>query len=1108
MLEIKNVYRTYKPKKGIPVKALDGVSLSFADTGLVFILGKSGSGKSTLLNVIGGLDTADSGEFSIKGKSSKDFSQADFDSYRNTFIGFIFQEYNILNEFTVGQNIALAMKLQGKKVDDKSLNEILEEVDLVGYGNRKPNELSGGQKQRVAIARALIKEPEIIMADEPTGALDSNTGKQVFDTLKKLSKSKLVIVVSHDREFAEYYGDRVIELADGKIISDISKETAESRKESEGLSVVDDKILHIRKGYKLTAEDMKKIQQYLDNSESDTIISLDERSNESFCQIARIDKDGNQEVFRDTDNGVLSESNKKYDGSSKFIRSKLPASHAFKIGASSLKTKPFRLFMTIFLCLISFAMFGLADTIGSYNARKTTVNSILDSNYDSAVLGAKVLNGDYYSSVGASAKDLERVKEMTGMEFTGVAKCDSSFSTYEPNKLRGNNYSMYYLSRLVGYLPASEEDFATFGFGQMQGKMPAADDEIVITKYIYEQYALAGLTYYDNDNNEQINIKSSDIESEEQFLKFNPIMEIRSNGFGESKIWKIVGIVDTKADESKRFESLKPTDSASTENLMSMLLTQECQQYFTYGYHSLGYVSKNTYNAIVDSIINPPNASIGKSASGYMYFQNDNNDYSYFSLYFDAVAGDEALSELEILWVDNNARENLADNEFIVNVDRCSNIFAYNGSDRVEVEEIEINFNKSYFGGILSFNISKLSDLHPNMWTSRSIAIWEAAQALTKNQTGAFRAFIQSIGEEYGDRAMNYYVQRLKDYIVYSWDSASEIEFDSSNLAYDFANMSDEELRCLYAGYLNCYEVGVEAEVDGQYEYVYINGGDRQNVLGLDCGMVVRDYNSQKIYYSELLKAVNYSFEIDSANYMLTEDNNYKNIKDVKIVGFYIAKRTVDENGYWTDYSGSEVVINNALYKALENVEPAVYTFFIAPMPKDRAQIEKLVDIHYDETGERGFSMQNGATFMLGMVDSMLEVLGQVFLYIGIGLAVFSMLLMSNYIAVSISYKKREIGILRAVGAKSSDVFSIFFSESLIIALINFFLSMVVCGVGCMLLNNMLRSEYGLQITLLNFGFRQIALMLLISVAVALVSSFLPVYRLSRKKPIETIRTA
>ena len=222
MLEIRNVSKTYRPKKGVPVRALDDVSLKFEDRGMVFILGKSGSGKSTLLNVLGGLDAADTGEFIIKGKSSKNFSQADFDSYRNTFIGFIFQEYNILPEFTVGANIALAMELQGKKATSEDLSRILDEVDLTGYGSRKPNELSGGQKQRVAIARALVKSPEIIMADEPTGALDSRTGKQVFDTLKKLSRTKLVLIVSHDRDFAEQYADRIIELKDGKILSDVS----------------------------------------------------------------------------------------------------------------------------------------------------------------------------------------------------------------------------------------------------------------------------------------------------------------------------------------------------------------------------------------------------------------------------------------------------------------------------------------------------------------------------------------------------------------------------------------------------------------------------------------------------------------------------------------------------------------------------------------------------------------------------------------------------------------------------------------------------------------------------------------------------------------------
>ena len=199
MLETRELVKIYKPKKGVPVTALNKISLKFPEKGMVFLLGKSGSGKSTLLNVLGGLDKYDGGEIIIKGVSSKNFKQQHFDSYRNTYVGFIFQEYNVLDEFSVGANIALAIELQGRRASDSEINDILKQVDLEGFGARKPNELSGGQKQRVAIARALVKKPEIIMADEPTGALDSATGKQVFDTLKKLSAEKLVIVVSHDR---------------------------------------------------------------------------------------------------------------------------------------------------------------------------------------------------------------------------------------------------------------------------------------------------------------------------------------------------------------------------------------------------------------------------------------------------------------------------------------------------------------------------------------------------------------------------------------------------------------------------------------------------------------------------------------------------------------------------------------------------------------------------------------------------------------------------------------------------------------------------------------------------------------------------------------------
>ena len=159
MLEVKNLKKVYRSKKGVVTKALDDVSLTFPETGMIFILGKSGSGKSTLLNVCGGLDRMDSGEIIIKGKSSKDFSAQDFDSYRNTFVGFVFQEYNILDEFTVEQNIALALELQNKKRDKDVIAQILADVEMTYFAQRKPNTLSGVKKQRVAIARALVNAP-------------------------------------------------------------------------------------------------------------------------------------------------------------------------------------------------------------------------------------------------------------------------------------------------------------------------------------------------------------------------------------------------------------------------------------------------------------------------------------------------------------------------------------------------------------------------------------------------------------------------------------------------------------------------------------------------------------------------------------------------------------------------------------------------------------------------------------------------------------------------------------------------------------------------------------------------------------------------------------
>lgn len=220
MIELLNVNKTYTSKSKIQVKALDQINLQFNSKGLVFILGKSGSGKTSLLNIIGGLDSANSSKIRINGIELKRFDERTCAEYRNSYIGFVFQEYNLMNNLNVYDNIALSLQLQKKAVTDEIIQKVLEDVELKGLEKRQLDELSGGQKQRVAIARALIKDPVILLADEPTGNLDSETSIQIFELFKKLSKNKCVIVVSHDVEYAHQYADRIIELSDGHVIKD------------------------------------------------------------------------------------------------------------------------------------------------------------------------------------------------------------------------------------------------------------------------------------------------------------------------------------------------------------------------------------------------------------------------------------------------------------------------------------------------------------------------------------------------------------------------------------------------------------------------------------------------------------------------------------------------------------------------------------------------------------------------------------------------------------------------------------------------------------------------------------------------------------------------
>ena len=234
MLELKNVKKSFKTGDFIQ-QALKGINLNFGDKEFVAILGSSGSGKTTLLNIIGGLDHYDSGDLIIKGKSTKKFKEKDWDAYRNNSIGFIFQSYNLIGHISVLGNIELSMTLSGvsSKEKKKRAMEVLEKVGLKEHAHKKPNQLSGGQMQRVAIARALVNNPEIILADEPTGALDSTTSVQIMELIKDIAKDKLVIMVTHNPELAEKYATRIVEVKDGLVINDTNNEKEQGNSQQE-----------------------------------------------------------------------------------------------------------------------------------------------------------------------------------------------------------------------------------------------------------------------------------------------------------------------------------------------------------------------------------------------------------------------------------------------------------------------------------------------------------------------------------------------------------------------------------------------------------------------------------------------------------------------------------------------------------------------------------------------------------------------------------------------------------------------------------------------------------------------------------------------------------
>ena len=381
MIIVKNLTKVYKSKKAKICVALNNVSFSLPSKGLVFVVGKSGSGKSTMLNLLGGLDSLTSGEINVFGNQLNEYSESELYSFRSNIVGFVFQDFHLLDDLTVADNVRLSLKLMAED-DDERVEKALESVELLEYKDRYPRELSGGQQQRVAIARALVKNPDVIFADEPTGNLDSNTTEQIIKLIKEISKEKLVVVVSHNLFDAYEYADRIIELSEGRIINDL----VINEKYENAVEVKDNKVI---------IPMLKRFKQ----DELDSLLSICKRD-----EILKIEQSNNKFKQKEQKEEPLQTKvpQKKTKGLSFFNSVKFSAMFGKRRIVGFLLSA---IFASILICVLS-----LAQSIANFDAKSMAVDSMTEGSVYAVRKDLDTLSGQVHARV-ITDEDFAKIKQ-------------------------------------------------------------------------------------------------------------------------------------------------------------------------------------------------------------------------------------------------------------------------------------------------------------------------------------------------------------------------------------------------------------------------------------------------------------------------------------------------------------------------------------------------------------------------------------------------------------------------------------------------------------------------------------------------------------------------
>lgn len=635
MIEIKNLTKIYKTKLKNTTPALEEINLNLPSKGMIFVTGKSGSGKSTLLNMIGTLDTITSGDIIVDNHAFSNMNEIQFQEYRSSYLGFIFQDFLLLDELTIRENINLALNISGI-TDEALFDEIIKKVDLIGQEDKFPSELSGGQKQRVAIARALIKKPKMLLCDEPTGNLDFKTSKQILDILKEESKDKLVLIVSHNLEDAENYADRIIELMDGKIVRDLTK----NKDYNNHLSIGENYV-------------MLPHHKDLTNKE---VNLLNEKIKESKFKVSQ-----KQGGFFPTKEVEMEERNFKLESKHLTIK------NLFKISNMFSRKNKHGIVYTILITLLFISLFYIFQTFLSYNGNESvknntnndivsvlgindrtlqgtlstsTINYLLEDDmkpyYDAGYEGNIFKFYNYTIGTGSSGINMNRYTRIGAMlkynymmESLGTLQCNIDYLT----ELYGVNGELIVLE---GNIESGNKKLIVTDY--------FADSLIALTKYGYKDYAgmiLAnpriGVVIYTGYKEKYQEILDKGISAKENFISSSDYIESMSQNelFKEflNDVHDHLSIMYTFSEQPLKDLYKYHTNSS----LKELVVEHESKKYiatiastfvFTYNKALEGnniHMSYAAYNEIFDTFYNEGNDSefVPHSIKIQIYENND-----------------------------------------------------------------------------------------------------------------------------------------------------------------------------------------------------------------------------------------------------------------------------------------------------------------------------------------------------------------------------------------------------------------------------------------------------------------------------------------------------